>query len=122
MKAPISAFVLIAVLLGLLTSASVAAEPTTAQVEQAIWKLEHAYWGYVQENDIPAYLRLWHKDVVAWPSANAAPARKDHITDWLTSKTSSGFKYQVEEFKPGAIQVTGSVVVVYYWISFKWVV
>ncbi len=89
--------------------------------EQTLWNLEHAYWSYVQGNDLPAYLSLWHKDFLGWPSVNAAPVRKDHITDWFTSQTSKGLAFKTAEFKPAAIQVTGDVAVTCYWITYKWV-
>jgi ketosteroid isomerase-like protein len=99
-------------------------EATQAQTsgdEQALWKLEHAYWDYVQENNLPAYLNLWHKNFVGWPSVSAAPVRKDHITDWITVQTSKGLTFKTIEFKPASIQVTGDIAVTYYWMTFKWV-
>ncbi len=89
--------------------------------EQALWNLEHAYWRYVQDNDLPAYLGLWHKDFLGWPSVSAAPVHKDHITDWITPQTSKGLAFKTVEFKPAAIQVTGDVAVTCYWITYKWV-
>jgi ketosteroid isomerase-like protein len=88
--------------------------------EQTLWNLEHAYWSYVQDNDLPAYSSLWHKDFLGWPSANAAPVHKDHITDWITSQTSKGLAFKFVEFKPAAIQVTGDVAVACYWTKYKW--
>src|SRR5438132_3044706 len=55
-----------------------------------------------------------------WPSVSAAPVRKDHITDWITSQTSKGLAFKTGEFKPAAIQVTEDVAVACYWITFKW--
>jgi type II secretory pathway pseudopilin PulG len=81
--------------------------------EQTLWKLEHAYWNYVQDNDLPAYLGLWHKDFLGWPSVNAAPVHKDHITDWITAQTSKGLAFKSVEFKPAAIQINGNVAVTY---------
>lgn len=89
--------------------------------ERAVWKLEHAYWRYVQENDLRAYSGLWHKDILGWPSVNVAPVRKDHITDWITSQTSRGLAFKTLELKPAAIQVTGDDAVAFYWVTFKWV-
>lgn len=89
--------------------------------EQTIWELEHSYWRYVQENNLPAYLSLWHNDAIGWPSVNAAPVHKDHITDWITSRTSKGLSFKLIEIKPAAIQVTGDFAVVYYWVTSKWV-
>jgi hypothetical protein len=37
--------------------------------EQTLWKLEHTYWNYVQDNDLTAYLGLWNKAFVGWPSS-----------------------------------------------------
>jgi len=67
--------------------------------QQTLWKLEHAYWRYVQDNGLPAYLGLWHKDFLGWPSVNAAAVHKDHITDWITSQTSKGLRLKSVEFK-----------------------
>ena len=88
--------------------------------EQTLWNLEHTYWNYVQDNDLPGYLGLWHKDFLGWPSVNAAPVHKDHITDWITAQTSKGLAFKIVEFKPAAIQVNDDVAVTCYWITYKW--
>jgi len=88
--------------------------------EQTLWNLERAYWRYVQDNDLSAYSNLWHKDFLGWPSVNAAPVHKDHITEWITSQTRKGLVFKTGEFKPAAIQVTGDVAMACYWITFKW--
>lgn len=87
---------------------------------QLLWDREHAYWRYVQDNNLTAYLNLWHKDFLGWPSVSAAPVHKDHITDWITSQTSKGLSFEPGELKPAAIQVTGDVAVTYYWMTYKW--
>ena len=89
--------------------------------EQALWKLEHDYWRYVQENDLAAYSTLWHERFLGWPSVSPVPVHKDHITDWITSQTSKGLKFESVDFKPAAIQVTGDVAVTSYWETFRWV-
>ena len=88
--------------------------------EQTLWNLEHAYWSYVQDNNLAAYLGLWHKDFLGWPAQNAAPAGKDHITDWITSQTAKGLAFKSIEFKPARTQITGDLAVVCYWITFTW--
>jgi len=93
---------------------------TTAD-EQKLWDLERAYWRYVEKNDLPAYLNLWHKDFLGWPSVSSTPVGKDHITDWITSQTSKGLIFKTEEFKPAELKVTGDVAFACYWITFKWV-
>jgi hypothetical protein len=111
-------FVVIAIL------AVSSARTTQAQVsedEQALWKLEDAYWRYVQENDLAAYSTLWHERFLGWPSVSPVPVHKDHITDWITAQTSKGLKFESVNFKPAAIQVTGDVAVTSYWETFRWV-
>jgi ketosteroid isomerase-like protein len=113
-------------LLGLLTIAkptlaSETIKPAPAlNEEERLWKLERAYWQYVQDNDLSAYSNLWHQDFLGWPSVSAVPVRKDHITDWITAQTSKGLVFKTGEFKPAAIQVTGDVATVYYWITLQW--
>jgi ketosteroid isomerase-like protein len=105
------------VLAALLLAPSQGLSQTT---EQTLWNLEHAYWSYVQNNDLPAYADLWHKDFLGWPSVSAAPVRKNHITDWITAQTSKGLAFKTVEFKPAAIQVNGNMAVTFYWITYKW--
>jgi Domain of unknown function (DUF4440) len=97
-----------------------APQPPTPESAQTVWNLEHAYWRYVESNDLPAYRALWHKDFLGWPSVNAAPVHKDHITDWITSQTAKGLAFKLVEFKPAALQVTGNLVVTCYWVTFQW--
>jgi hypothetical protein len=104
----------------LVVSLQATTQSQTSEKEQALWKLEHAYWNYVQDNDLPGYLGLWHKDFLGWPSVSAAPVRKDHITDWITAQTSTGLAFKIVEFKPAAIQVSGDVAVTCYWITYEW--
>jgi ketosteroid isomerase-like protein len=88
--------------------------------DQAFWNLEHEYWRHVQDNDLSAYLTLWHKDFLGWPLVSAAPVRKDHITDWITSQTSKGLHFNAGELKPAAMQRTGDIAVAYYWMTYSW--
>jgi len=115
---------LLASILGMLFIASIclSAEmkmPSSYVDEEALWKLEHHYWRYVQSNDLTAYLDLWHKDFLGWPSVNPAPVGKDHITDWITSQTSKGLAFKSGEFKPAAIHVSGNVASLCYWITYQ---
>ncbi len=92
----------------------------TSKDEETLWNLERSYWRFVEANDLSAYSNLWHKDFLGWPSVSAAPVRKDHITDWITNQTSKGLVFKDGEFKPAAIQVTGEVAFVCYWITLRW--
>lgn len=67
--------------------------------------MEHAYWRYIQSNDLRSYRSLWGNNFLGRPSVSAAPVRKDHITDWIPSQTSRGQVFKTVEFKPAAIQV-----------------
>jgi len=89
----------------------------TAADERSLWELEHAYWRYVENNDLVAYSNLWHPDFLGWPFVSATPVHKDHITDWITSQTSKGFVFKTGELKPAALKVTGDVAFACYWIS-----
>ena len=85
-----AALVGLLIIAGVILASDVAISSQASKDEQTIWELERAYWRYVQENDLSAYSGLWHKDFLGWPSVSAAPVRKDHITDWITSQTSKG--------------------------------
>lgn len=82
--------------------------------ETQVWELEKAYWEYVKANDLEKYRALWHENFVGWPFVSAAPVRKDHITDWITSNTSKGIKLQSYSIEQLAIQVTGDIAMDYY--------
>ena len=92
----------------------------SAKDEVQVWNLEKAYWEYVKANDLENYRALWHENFVGWPFVSSAPARKDHITDWITANTSKGIKLQSYSIEQLAIQVTGDVAINYYRIKATW--
>lgn len=93
---------------------------TSVNTQKTLWDLEHEYWRRVQDNDLIAYRGLWHEEFLGWPSVSAAPVRKDHITDWITSQTRKGLAFKSVEFKPAAIQLTGNIALAYYWMTYQW--
>ena len=93
---------------------------TSAKEGTQIWQLEKAYWEYVKANDLEKYRALWHENFLGWPFVNAAPARKDHITDWITANTSKGISLHSYSIEQLAIQVTGDIATNYYRIDFTW--
>src|SRR6266550_2485174 len=101
----------------LLAAAQLAFSSVPSDDQQTLWNLEHAYWQYVEKNDLGGYSNLWHEDFLGWPSVSSAPVRKDHITDWITSQTSKGLAFKAGEFKPAGIQVTGDVAFACYWVT-----
>jgi uncharacterized protein DUF4440 len=88
--------------------------------EQAVWKLEHAYWEDVKLLDLRNYRELWHPNFVGWPSISLRPVRKDHITDWITENTSKGLHLESYSLRPAAIQGTENLVVDHYWLTMIW--
>ncbi|HJT81316.1 MAG TPA: nuclear transport factor 2 family protein [Chthoniobacterales bacterium] len=107
------------IILILLMAANAVAKEAT-QTDNEIWKLEKAYWEYVKANDLEKYRSLWHDDFVGWPSVSSAPARKDHITDWITANTSKGLKLQSYAIEELAVQVTGDVAINHYRVKANW--
>jgi hypothetical protein len=97
-----------------------APEQNSTKDEAQIWNLENAYWDYVKSSDLEKYSALWHEQFLGWPYSSSAPARKDHITDWITANTSKGVKLQSYELEQVAIQVTGDVVADHYRIKMIW--
>jgi hypothetical protein len=109
---------LLLALLGMCTALPAAAQQSAD--EQAVWKLETAYWNYVKAGDLEGYRALWHRDFVGWPYSSAQPARKDHITDWITALTGKGLKLQWYSLEPAASQATENIVVTHYWVTAFW--
>jgi hypothetical protein len=88
--------------------------------ETAVWKLEHQYWEYVKAADLGGYRTLWHANFVGWPQSSTAPARKDHITDWIKAHSDRGEQLQSYELKEAASQFTDNLVVTHYWLTDVW--
>ncbi len=97
-----------------------AATAERATAERAIWNLEHAYWQFVERGDLTDYSDLWDTSFLGWPADSSAPVRKAHITDWITTEARKGWKFKMTGFKPAAIQDTGHVVSVCYWVQGEW--
>jgi len=70
----------------------------------------------VKANELQS-IALWHKDFLGWAFVSSAPTRKDHITDWITAKTSKGLKLQSYSIEPLAIRVTGDIALNHYRIK-----
>jgi len=88
--------------------------------EQAVWKLESAYWDYVKSLDLDKYRSLWHPNFVGWPFSSSQPVRKDHITDWIAAYTKNDLRLQWYSLEPAASQATGNLVVTHYWLTDRW--
>jgi hypothetical protein len=88
--------------------------------ETQIWDLEKAYWDYVKANDLEKYRALWHERFLGWPYSSSSPARKDHITDWITANTLKGVKLQSYDLEQVAIRITGNIAANHYRIKMTW--
>ena len=115
-----AAFILLAFAIALSSHSTIASPSPSPDDEKTIWNLEHSYWQYVEANNLPAYLELWHNDFLGWPSVSASPVRKYHITDWITSQTTKGLAFKTLEFKPAGLQITGNVAIAFYWLTSQW--
>ena len=121
-KAPFSIIIAVFLIASAVFAPSASTTPAhTPDASENIWEIEHSYWRYVEANDLVAYRNLWHADFLGWPSMNAAPVHKDHITDWITSQTSAGRSFKLIAFKEATIQSTGATVTACYWTTYKWI-
>jgi ketosteroid isomerase-like protein len=108
-----------AVAVVVLLSASLFAQ-TSAGADQ-VWSQEQAYWKYVQANDLEAYRSLWHPDFLGWPSVSPEPVRKSQITDWVTTHTSKGESYKLDNLERLVIQMNGNYATTTYRVRGAWV-
>ena len=104
----------------LAVSSGAAPQLQPAPNEQSLWRLENAYWRYVQNNDLKSYIALWDENFLGWPAVSPTPLRKDHITDWITAQTSQGHALKSFEIKSASIQVSGDIAVTCYWVAYAW--
>ena len=111
--------ILAAVVIAAVFAGSASSQERTAN-EQAVWKLERAYWGYVQALDLDSYKKLWHPNFVGWPNLSARPARKDHITDWITTRSDKGERLQSFKLVEADSQATENLVETHYWLTSTW--
>lgn len=102
----------------LLTSA-LFAMPPAADADQ-VWSLENSYWQYVKANDLQQYRTLWHASFLGWPSISPEPLRKDHITDWITARTSKGETLKSYDLERLTTQVTDNMATVTYRVRLTW--
>jgi ketosteroid isomerase-like protein len=109
---------LIATALAISSGAVPQSQPAPA--EQSLWRLENAYWRYVQQNDLKSYIALWHQDFLGWPGVSATPVRRDSITNWIFAQTSQGHTLKSFEIKPASVQVSGDIGVTCYWVNYTW--
>ena len=88
--------------------------------EKSVWSLENAYWRYVQAYDLAQYRTLWSENFLGWPLTSPEPARKEHITDWLTAHSAAGDSLTSYRLEPLAAQALGDDVTVTYRIHMTW--
>jgi len=107
--------------LSLLLVPSLAAAQSTKAAEDAVWSREVTYWKTVQSNNLDAYRRLWRDDFLGWPFSSHNPARKAHITDWITMHTSKGDRLKSYSLERLIVQVSGDMATTTYRARIVWV-
>lgn len=86
--------------------------------EQAVWKLEIAYWEHVKNNDIAAYRALWDERFVGWPRFSETPLGKKNIHGWIGQYHSDSSKKLDYELTVGSVRAYGDVVAAHYLVRF----
>ncbi len=89
--------------------------------EQAVWKLEHQYWAYVQAFDLDGYRTLWHPDFLGWPSMSPEPVGKANITGWIADYEKKGLRLDSFAIRPTGTRTNSTGIVVFYVITAQWV-
>ncbi|HSM77862.1 MAG TPA: nuclear transport factor 2 family protein [Bryobacteraceae bacterium] len=112
--------VCLTVLMLLLLPAFAAAQSDKA-AEDAVWSREVTYWKVVQSNDLDTYRSLWRDDFLGWPYSSHDPARKAHITDWITRRTSKGERMKSYSLERLSVQVSGDMATTTYRERDTWV-
>ncbi len=51
--------------------------------EEAVWKLEEVYWGYVKNYDLVGYRSLWDEGFLGWPHLRIDPKSQGKIANWV---------------------------------------
>ena len=82
--------------------------------EDAVWKLEEAYWEYVKNNDTDGYRSLWDERFVGWPGFSKSPLGKKNIADWIGPLHADPSLVYEYELTKGAVRSFGDIVVVHY--------
>lgn len=89
--------------------------------QDAVWSREQVYWQAVQANNLDNYRALWRDDFLGWPFASPEPARKAHITDWITAYTRKGQHLKIYSLERLTVQVSGDVATTTYRAHSTWV-
>jgi ketosteroid isomerase-like protein len=68
----------------------------------------------VQANDLEHYRSLWNERFLGWPFISPEPARKAHITDWITNRTNKGQTLKSYKLERLVVQVTDNLATTTY--------
>ena len=82
--------------------------------ERQVWKLEIAYYRYVNDNDPQGYLSLFSDNVIGWPAMDPHPKGKDGVSQWISAIHSNPAEIWQYDLERLAIHSFGDVVVVHY--------
>jgi len=95
------------------------AQPS-GSAQDAVWAREVTYWKAVQATDLVAYRALWRDDFLGWPFWSTDPARKAHITDWITTHSSKGERLKSYTLERLTVQVSGDMATTTYRVHATW--
>lgn len=107
-----------AALLILLVFPLAASPDELSKDEQAVWKLEMAYWDHVKNNDVPAYRSLWDERFVGWPGFSKKPLGKKSIHEWIAQYHRDPAKKLDYELTLGSVRAYGDVVAAHYLVRY----
>jgi len=110
---------LCALLLLLVSSPGVAQSQNAA--DDGVWSREVTYWKAVQSNNLDTYRSLWRDDFLGWPYSSHNPARKAHITDWITMHTAKGERLKSYALERLTVQISGDMATTTYRARITWV-
>jgi len=84
--------------------------------EEAVWRLEEAYYRYVETNDPEGFRALFHEDIIGWPALDPVPIRKNRVGQWIAAVHENPAEVWRYELDRQAIEAFGDVVVVHYFL------
>jgi len=84
-----------------------------SEAQKEIWNLEKMYWEYLKNEDIQAYNKLLHDNVVSMRARKYdtinKPEELDYVKIWVTDNTPKSY-----DIRPISIQLFNNVAVVCY--------
>jgi ketosteroid isomerase-like protein len=87
--------------------------------EEAAWRLEEAYFRFVQAGDVENFRNLWHDQFVGWPCGSEVPEGKDTVDDWVEQISNENIQVEYS-LNREAVRAFGDIVVTHYGVSVEY--